>query len=117
MSDAGTRNEGTNDGMEQADGAGAVAARIRRALEGGLAPTMLEVIDESHKHAGHAHVVTRAGTAQGTEETHFKIKVVSPSFAGKSLLARHRAVNDLIADEMGPEKVHAIAIEARAPGE
>ena len=94
-----------------------VAARIRRTLEGALAPTMLEVIDESHKHAGHAHVVSRPGTAQGVGETHFRIKVVSPSFEGKSLLARHRAVNDLIANEMGPEKVHAIAIEARAPGD
>ena len=94
-----------------------VAARIRRTLEQALTPTMLEVIDESHKHAGHAHVVSRPGTAGGVGETHFKIKVGAPSFAGMSLLARHRAGNDLIADEMGPEKVHAIAIEARAPGE
>ena len=94
-----------------------VAARIRRTLEEALSPTMLEVIDESHKHAGHAHLVARPGTAQGTGETHFKIKVVSQSFEGKSLLSRHREVNDLIASEMGPDKVHAIAIEARAPGE
>ena len=113
MSDAGMETEK----MDAGNNEHTVAARIRRMLEDALAPTMLEVIDESHKHAGHAHVVKRPGTAQGTGETHFKIKLVSRSFEGKSLLERHRAVNALIAGEMGPEKVHAIAIEARAPGE
>ncbi len=94
-----------------------VSQRIRQTLEGALAPTSLDVIDESHKHAGHAHVVSRAGAATGTEETHFRIKVVSESFHGKSRLERHRAINALIGAEMGPDKVHAIAIEARAPGE
>lgn len=95
----------------------AVAERIRRILESALAPETLEVIDESHKHAGHAHVVSRTGTAAGTSETHFLIKVVSQSFQDKSRLDRHRTINALIADEMGPDKVHAIAIDARAPGE
>ena len=94
-----------------------VAERIRRTLRDALAPSELEVIDESYKHAKHAHVVARAGTATGAEETHFLIKVVSQSFQGKTRLERHRAINDLIADEMGPDKVHAIAIEARAPGD
>ena len=94
-----------------------VAGRLRQALTSGLAPTHLDVIDESHKHASHAHVMSRPGTAQTTGETHFLIKVVSESFKGKTRLARHRAINALIADEMGPDKVHAIAIDARAPGE
>lgn len=95
----------------------AVTQRIRRALERALSPTSLEVIDESYKHAGHAHLVSRAGTAGGVGGTHFQIKVVSPSFAGKSRIERHRAVNEALAPEMGVDGVHAIAIDARAPGE
>lgn len=94
-----------------------VAGRIRQSLAKALNPSELEVIDESYKHAKHAHVVSRAGSATGPEETHFLIKVVSQAFQGKTRLERHRAINGLIADEMGPDKVHAIAIEARAPGE
>ena len=94
-----------------------VAGRIRHTLQAALAPTALDVIDESHKHAKHAHMMSRDGTAGAPGETHFKIKVVSESFRGKSLLQRHRAINDLVAGEMGPGKVHAIAIEAKMPGE
>jgi BolA family transcriptional regulator, general stress-responsive regulator len=94
-----------------------VATRMRDTLQSALQPTELEVIDESYKHAKHAHVVARAGTAGAPGETHFLIKVVAPAFAGKSRLDRHRMVNDLLAGEMGPDKVHALAIEARAPGE
>lgn len=99
------------------DQAHPVARRIKRTLEEALAPTSLAIIDESHKHAGHAHVVSRPGGATGTDETHFRIKVVSESFHGKSRLERHRTINALIGAEMGPNKVHAIAIEARAPDE
>jgi BolA protein len=94
-----------------------VAGRITEILREALEPTQLDVIDESHKHAGHAHVVSRAGTAGAPGETHFRIKVVSEVFLGKSRLDRHRQINALIAGEMGPDKVHALAIEARAPGE
>lgn len=94
-----------------------IAGRMRKILEDALVPTSLDIVDESYKHAKHAHVVSRAGTAAGTQETHFHIKVVSERFQGKSRLERHRLINALIADEMGPEKVHAIAIDARAPGE
>ena len=94
-----------------------VAERIRQSLIAGLSPVHLDVIDESHKHAGHAHVMSRPGIADHVGETHFLVKVVSESFQGKTRLARHRAINALIAEEMGPDKVHAIAIDARAPGE
>lgn len=94
-----------------------VAGRIRETLQAALAPTVLDVIDESHKHAKHAHMMERSGTAGAPGETHFRIKVVSESFRGKSLLDRHRTINDLVADEMGPNRVHAIAIEAKVPGE
>lgn len=93
------------------------AARIRRALEVALDPLHLEVIDESHKHAGHAHVMSRPGIAGAPGETHFKIKVVSARFEGKNRLARHREINALLADEMGDGKVHALSIDAKAPGE
>ena len=99
------------------DGGNAVAQRITQALERALSPTSLEVIDESYKHAGHAHLVSRAGTAEGVGGTHFQIKVVSQAFTGKSRIDRHRAVNEALAPEMGVDGVHAIAIDARAPGE
>ncbi len=93
------------------------AARITQALQQALAPIKLDVIDESHKHAGHAHIITRPGTAEGVGGTHFQIKVVSEAFKGKSRLERHRAINALLASEMSVGGVHAIAIDARAPGE
>lgn len=99
------------------DDAHPVAGRIRGTLEAALTPVALEVIDESHKHAKHAHMMDRAGTAGVSGETHFRIKVVSEAFRGKSLLERHRTINALVAGEMGPNKVHAIAIDAKAPGD
>ena len=89
---------------------GPVAKRIREKLERALTPQSLEVIDESHLHAGHA------GSRPGGE-SHFRVKVVTSSFLGKSLIDRHRKVNEVLADELKPEGVHALAIEAHAPGE
>jgi BolA protein len=83
--------------------------RITAALSAAFAPNELEVIDESHRHHGHA------GWKEGGE-THFRVKVVSAAFAGKSRLDRHRAINAALAAELA-ERVHALAIEARAPGE
>lgn len=94
-----------------------VATRMRSTLQNAFAPTELDVVDESHKHAKHAHVVARAGTAGDAGETHFLIRIVSERFSGVSRLDRHRMINDVVAGEMGPDKVHAIAIEASAPGE
>jgi BolA protein len=83
--------------------------RITEKLTRGLAPLYLDVLDESQNHFGHA------GWREGGE-THFRVKVVSARFAGLGRLQRHRLVNDLLADELR-ERVHALAIEARAPGE
>lgn len=94
----------------------AVGDKIKAKLEAALAPIVLEVIDESHKHAGHAHAITRPGTAQGTGGTHFQVKVVSEAFAGKSRVDRHRTINQLLAGELS-SGVHALAIDAKAPGE
>jgi len=86
-----------------------VAATIRQRLEQALRPTRLDIVDESHLHAGHSEQA-QAG------ESHFRVLVVSPEFAGKSRLARHRLVNELLADQLAT-KVHALAIRAYAPGE
>ena len=93
-----------------------MAERITQKLQAALAPVSLDVIDDSHKHAGHAHAMTHAAKAGRSGETHFTVKVVSDSFIGKSLLARHRMVNDLLRAEFA-EGIHALAIEAKAPGD
>ena len=87
-----------------------VKDRIVATLTQGLHPEALDVVDESHQHAG--HMGSRAGG-----ETHFRIRVTAAVFAGQSRIVRHRAINALLADELRPDGVHALAIEARAPGE
>ncbi|HUB63377.1 MAG TPA: BolA family protein [Methylocella sp.] len=94
----------------------AVGDRIKAILEAALTPSSIEVIDESHKHAGHAHAVTRRGTAAATGGTHFRVKVVSEFFRGKSRVDRHRDINHLLKTEF-EGGMHALAIEAKAPGE
>ncbi len=83
--------------------------RIRNTLASGLTPTRLEVIDESGLHAGHA------GAVPG-KTTHVRVVVAAEAFRGRSRLERHRIVNDLLAGEIA-DGLHALAIEARAPGE
>lgn len=86
---------------------GPVRRRLVAALTARFAPTRLEVIDESHRHAGHT-----GARPQG--ETHFRVVVVSEAFHGLSRVARHRLVNAALADELaGP--VHALAITADTP--
>lgn len=84
-------------------------ARIRQKLMVGLTPTRLDVMNESHMHAGHAG-------SPGTGESHFRVLVVSPVFQGRSRVDRHRAVNVLLAEEFC-DGIHALAIQAYAPGE
>ncbi|MCS3744488.1 BolA protein [Xanthomonas arboricola] len=82
--------------------------RIRQALQAALAPTELEVVDDSHRHAGHA------GARDG--RGHFNVRVISAVFAGKPPLARHRAVYAAVGEMMQTD-IHALSIEAIAPGE
>jgi len=96
--------------------AGGLGESIKTKLEAALTPSVLEVIDESHKHASHAHAVSRHGTAEGAGETHFHVKVVSDSFTGKSRVDRHRTINGLLNVELATG-VHALQIDAKAPGE
>lgn len=80
--------------------------RIRALLTEALAPVLLDVIDEGHKHAGHS------GEGRG----HFFARIISPAFAGKNPIQRHRMVYAALGDMM-PDGIHALAIEAKAPGE
>lgn len=82
--------------------------RMRRALEAGLSPRQLELEDQSHLHAGHA------GARDG--RGHYRVVVVSEVFAGKAPLARHRAVYAALGEMMQTD-IHALSIDARAPGE
>ena len=81
--------------------------RIREALAA-LQPVTLDVIDDSHKHAGHE------GARDG--RGHFTVRIVSPVFAGKAPLARHRAIYAALGEMMQTD-IHALAIEAKAPVE
>lgn len=85
-------------------------ARIERLIERlqSLEPDRLEVIDDSHHHAGHA------GAADG--RGHFTVLVVSKRFAGQNTLRRHRLVYEAVGDMMMTD-IHALSIEALAPGE
>ncbi len=82
-----------------------IAARLRAALD----PSHLEVINDSHLHAGHMG-------DDGSGESHWTVKVESPAFAGKSRIARQRLINHALADLLA-KRIHALAIRARAPGE
>ena len=86
-----------------------VRASILRKLTDALQPVTIEVIDESEQHHGHG------GWREGGE-THFRVRLVSAAFSGKSRVERHRIVNGLLEDEL-KGRVHALAISARAPGE
>ena len=86
-----------------------VATAIREKLTAALAPEALEVIDDSHKHAGHA-----GARPQG--ESHFTVRVVSTRFEGLNRVARQRLVYGALKDELETD-IHALAIEARTPGE
>lgn len=90
---------------------------IEDKLKRAFSPQRMFVINESHLHAGHHHEDSgHHGSFDGTGETHFRVRLVSPAFAGMSRIDRHRAVNALLADELNGG-VHALAIETAAPGE
>ena len=85
------------------------AARIRSALMARLSPEMLEVVDDSARHAGHS-----GATAAG--QTHYNVAVVSRAFEGLGRVARHRLVNEALADEFSGG-LHALSLVLRTPAE
>ena len=85
-----------------------IGAEIRTRLAA-LAPTRLELVDESAQHAGHA------GASPGGN-THWRLTIVSPRFAGQPTVARHRMVYKALGELM-QNPIHALAISARSPEE
>lgn len=83
----------------------AMVEQIRERLAAALAPTELEVLDEGHKHAGHAN----AGKG------HFHVRIVSGAFAGVLPIKRHRMVYAAL-DGLMDQGIHALSIDAQAPG-
>ena len=77
-----------------------------------LAPTLIEVIDDSATHAGHAGALAHAERTGAVDGTHFELTIVSNAFAGKSLVARHRMIYDLLGELMRTH-IHALKIDAR----
>lgn len=86
---------------------GVSASDIEAAVREALTPVLIEVQDDSHLHAGHA------GAREGR---HFTVRVVSGRFNGLSRVARHRLVYDAL-QNLIPRGIHALAIDAQAPGE
>lgn len=83
-------------------------AEIRSRLQQALSPEHIEIIDESHLHAGHAGAASGAG--------HFNVSIVSAQFTNQSLVQRHRMVYMAVSDLM-PSEIHALSINAIAPDE
>lgn len=79
---------------------------IRERLTKAFSPLQLELVDESHKHAGHAGARDGGG--------HFVLTIVSDAFNGKTPIQRHRMVYAVLADLM-PKEIHALSISARGP--
>lgn len=88
---------------------GPLATEIETLLNAAFAPTRLEVINDSDHHHGHAG-------HDGSGESHFTVEIESTAFAGVSRVNRQRLVNQALGDIPG-QRVHALAIKARAPGE
>ncbi|MCJ2188212.1 BolA family protein [Novosphingobium beihaiensis] len=88
---------------------GPLAQEMRQLLSAALAPTALEIVNDSASHSGHMG-------DDGSGESHFTIVIESAQFAGVSRLQRQRMVNAALGDIPG-NRVHAIAIKASAPGE
>ena len=86
-----------------------IETSIREKLAQAFAPAELQVVNDSHRHAGHH-------SSPGTGESHFSVTVVSEAFAGKSRLERHRMVNAALAEELAGG-VHALSVSALTPEE
>jgi len=88
---------------------GAVSDYLQEHLTQAFAPQSLEILNESHLHAGHhGH--------DGEGETHLRIRIVADAFREMNRVARHRAVYSIVQPKID-EGLHACAIEAKAPGE
>jgi BolA family transcriptional regulator, general stress-responsive regulator len=82
---------------------------MEKLLTGAFAPVHLAVINDSASHSGHSG-------DDGSGESHFTVEIISEAFAGVNRVVRQRMVNQALGDIPG-QRVHALAIKARAPGE
>jgi BolA family transcriptional regulator, general stress-responsive regulator len=92
-----------------AQGTGPVATEMLRRLNSALAPSRVELIDDSEQHRGH-------GGYNPAGESHFTLRIESPAFAGKSRVECQRMIYAALGDLMR-ERVHALSIRATAPDE
>ncbi|MCA3254302.1 MAG: BolA family transcriptional regulator [Alphaproteobacteria bacterium] len=90
---------------------GPIARQIDERLRAALAPDVLEILDDSAKHRGHA------GHRGDDAESHFTVRIVAAAFAGESRVARQRRVYSALGELIAPDRIHALAIQAKAPGE
>ncbi len=82
---------------------------MRAKLEAAFAPSLLDLVDESEKHRGHAGY-------QGGGESHFRLTIISTKFEGQSRLQRQREINEVLREELsGP--IHALSVTAKTPDE
>ena len=82
---------------------GPVGKRMAEKLEAAFSPSLLQVIDESHHHAGHSG-------SRPDGESHFRIRISAAAFDGLNRVNQHRKVNEVLAEELN-SRVHALAIE------
>jgi BolA protein len=92
-----------------ASATGPVAGEMLRRLHSSLSPTSVDLIDDSEAHRGH-------GGHNPAGESHFTLRIESAAFAGKSRVERQRLVHAALGDLLD-ERVHALSVRARAPGE
>ena len=92
--------------MANGETAAAITAKLTRAF----APTALTVEDESWKHAGHTG-------ARPEGETHFAVAITAAAFAGVPRVERQRRIYAALAEELAPDRVHALQLSAQAPDE
>lgn len=77
-----------------------------------LQPVQLAVRDDSAAHRGHAGAAAHAARVGADDGSHFEVEIVSAAFAGKSLVARHRMIYELL-DDLMKTRIHALRIDAR----
>ncbi len=85
---------------------GDTQGEIHNGIVAALAPAVLEVVDESHRHAGGP-----------SAQSHYKVVVVSEAFVGQPLVARHRTVHAATGNMLATRRIHALAIHAYTPAE
>lgn len=88
---------------------GPIASELEKLLTSAFSPARLAIVNDSGRHKGHSG-------DNGTGESHFTVEIESDAFAGKNRVERQRMVNAALGDLPG-QRIHALSIKAKAPGE